>query len=65
MLGKEINDKLKELRSLIQERSESTTVSVTFHLNSEGWETEIIDRTPESLRDASISMRNINGDWVE
>ena len=64
MLGQDIKEKLEELRTLIQLRSESTTVHVSFHLNCEGWETEIRDRTPESLNADSISMRNIKGEWL-
>ena len=64
MLGQEIEQKLKELRALCQFGSGKETVHISFHLNSEGWLTEIRERTPESLKGVGISMQNLRGEFI-
>lgn len=65
MLGEQIEQKLKELRELCQLGASKETVHISFHLNSYGWNTEIQERTAESLKNEGITMRNLKGDFVK
>ncbi len=60
-----IEQKLKELRELCQLGASKETVHISFNLNVYGWDTKIRERTPESLKDEGISMKNLKGDWIE
>ena len=65
MLGEAIEEKLKELRELCQFGSSNETVHISFHLNSYGWNTEIRERSAESLKNEGISMQNIKGKFIK
>ena len=65
MLGEQIEHKLKELRELCKFGASKETASITFFLNSEGWNTQIQERSIDSLQGARISMKNIKGDWIK
>ena len=64
-LGEKIEQKLKELRDLCVFGASNETASVSFFLNSEGWNTEIQKRSADSLKRDGISMRNIKGEWIK
>ena len=63
--GELIEKKLEELRSLCKFGLNRYTVHISFNLNSEGWSTTIQERTPESLRNDKVTMRNIKGDFIK
>ncbi len=65
MITDEIQNKLEELRELLILLNNKETVGVTFFLNSNGWNTEIQDRSSDSLKNEGISMRNIKGDFIK
>ena len=65
MLGEQVEQKLKELRELCQLGASKETVHILFHLNSYGWNTEIQERTADSLKNEGITMRNLKGDFVK
>ena len=59
-----INQKIEELKYLIVSELSSTVTSVSISINSEGVEFKVRERSAESLKKSSISMRNIKGDWI-
>lgn len=65
MLGEQIENKLKELRELCNFGASKETASITFFINSDGWNTEIQERSADSLKNDGISMKNIKGDWIK
>ncbi len=65
MINKNIQEKLKELRELCLSASGKETVSFNFFLNHQGWSTETNDRSPDSLKNEGISMRNLNGNFIK
>ena len=64
-MGEEINKKLDELRQLFIMGSTECTVLVSIHLTSIGWTTSIEERTPESLKEDRITMRNLRGEFIK
>ena len=55
-----IDDFIKKLR----EKSSSTVTSVQIFVSSSNSEIIINKRTPEELRRAGVSMRNLKGEWI-
>jgi len=64
-----MNDKIEklkeELRGACMEFSSEETVSITFFLNSTGWNTKISERSADSLKEDCVSMRNLKGDFIK
>jgi hypothetical protein len=63
-----MNDKIsklaEELRQAIIESTNEITVSASIFINSQGCNFEINERSPESLKQDGISMRNLKGDFI-
>lgn len=63
-MNSEINDTIELLKYVVRRNSGSTTVSVNVFISSEGVEVVFRTVSPESLKADGISMRNINGEFI-
>jgi len=53
-----------ELRLAIIEEVSDITVSVSVLFNLYDSDFETLERTPESLKEADVDIRNIKGKWI-
>ena len=64
-----MTDKIEELKTALRRELKkelsNETVKVTLTLNSCGFYTQIEERTAESLKTDTVSMRNLNGEWIK
>lgn len=70
--GKKMDKKQERLHAALTElhlacidACSDLTTSVSVHINCQGYNTEVKERTPESLRKDGISMRNIKGEFIK
>lgn len=63
-LGQEIEEKLEELRKLCQFGASEETVKISFHLDSNGWNTKIKEQSADHLREQAFSMKNLKGKFI-
>lgn len=64
-MDNEIQDAIKALRGLLEKNAPSDTSSVRLFFNCQGHVLEYETRSPESLNEDGISMRNIRGEWIK
>lgn len=60
----EVYKKIGELRTALKENCTPNTVRVTVTFTAEGFSIEHENRTAESLKRDSISMRNMKGEFI-
>lgn len=61
---KKLNEKIGELIELLKQEMPPTTTSVNLFINCDGFQATITDRKPDDLKKEGISMRNIQGDFI-
>jgi hypothetical protein len=54
-----------ELYEAIKAEAGADVTSVTIFFNCEGVETSTTTRSPQSLEENGIAMRNIRGEWIK
>lgn len=60
-----INAAIKTLLAALRSESGPNTTTFTLFVNCEGHNVETGERTPEDLKRAGISMRNLKGEFIK
>ena len=60
-----LENALAELQEAVKESSYDTTTSFQVFITAQSCEVTINNRSPESLRNDGISMRNIRGEFIK
>ena len=63
-MSEQLTQALKNLYDVLQQEAHDHCVSVNVFFNCEGYRIEQGTHTPESLKRAGVSMRNLRGEWV-
>lgn len=63
-MTKEINQKLEELKEILERETASNVSSINIFINYQGAKIEIMQRDPIQLKKDSVSMKNITGEWI-
>jgi hypothetical protein len=53
------------LMNEVKRSAPDNAVSFNLFINHEGYETAYAVRDREALRSAGVSMKNLNGEWIE
>lgn len=56
---------LKELQEAVKESSYDTTTAFEVFITAQSCEITIKNRSPESLRNENVAMRNIRGQFIK
>lgn len=61
----EIDHAIEALMQSLKDYAPKETVSFQFFMNSEGCEIITQSKTPDQLKSAGISMRNLRGEFIK
>lgn len=56
---------IAELISLLKKNAPKHCTSVNIFVTCKGHKIEYTERTPKQLQQEGVSMKNINGKWIE
>ncbi len=64
-MNQDIKEAIASLQEALIDYSDKDCVSLKLFFNCEGMELTVNKRTPDQLKAASISMRNIRGEFIK